>query len=145
MTARSALGATRSELQASRSEPQASEGHGVGPSEAHWTPRICILGAGGLGSLVGGWLADSGVPVTLVGRPAHVAAIRARGLAIRGIRGDHTVRQPLEAVSAPADARGEFDYLILAVKAKDTEAALAEAAPLLARARAALSLQNTLC
>jgi 2-dehydropantoate 2-reductase len=31
------------------------------------------------------------------------------------------------------------------VKAKDTEVALAEAAPLLARTRAALSLQNTLC
>jgi 2-dehydropantoate 2-reductase len=108
-------------------------------------PRICILGAGGLGSLVGGWLAHSGVPVTLVGRPAHVAAIRARGLEIRGIRGDHVVRGGLEAVTAPAEAGGEFDAVILAVKAKDTDSALAEAAPLLARARAALSLQNTLC
>src|SRR5688572_15205960 len=119
MAARSALRATRSELQASRSEPQASEDHRVGPSGAHWAPRICILGAGGLGSLVGGWLAHSGVPVTLVGRPAHVAAIRARGLEIRGIRGDHVVRGGLEAVTAPAEAEGEFDVVILAVKAKD--------------------------
>jgi 2-dehydropantoate 2-reductase len=107
--------------------------------------RICVLGAGGLGSLVGGWLAESGVPVTLVARAPHVAAIRARGLAIRGIRGECVVRRPLEAVAAPSEARGEFDYLILAVKAKDTESALAEAAPLLSRTRAALSLQNTLC
>ena len=107
--------------------------------------RICVLGAGGLGSLVGGWLAESGVPVTLVARAPHVAAIRARGLAIRGIRGECTVRRQLDAVTAPSEARGEFDYLILAVKAKDSESALAEAAPLLARTRAALSLQNTLC
>src|SRR5262245_17933262 len=106
--------------------------------------RICILGAGGLGSLVGGWLAESGVPVTLVARAPHVAAIRARGLQIRGIRGERTVRRPLEAVAAPEEARGEFDILILAVKAKDTERALADAAPLLPRVGAALSLQNTL-
>jgi len=106
--------------------------------------RICILGAGGLGSVVGGWLAESGVPVTLVARPAHAGAIRARGLEIRGIRGDQVVRRQLEAVATPAEARGEFDVLILAVKAKDTESALAGAGPLLARTRAALSLQNTL-
>jgi 2-dehydropantoate 2-reductase len=106
--------------------------------------RICVLGAGGLGSLVGGWLAESGVPVTLVARAPHVAAIRARGLAIRGIRGECVVRRQLEAVAEASEARGEFDYLILAVKAKDTERALADAAPLLARTRAALSLQNTL-
>jgi 2-dehydropantoate 2-reductase len=107
--------------------------------------RICILGAGGLGSLIGGWLAESGVPVTLVAREPHVAAIRARGLAIRGIRGECNVRRQLEAVSSPVDARGEFDVLILAVKAKDTQRALADAAPLFERTRAALSVQNTLC
>jgi 2-dehydropantoate 2-reductase len=106
--------------------------------------RVCILGAGGLGSLVGGWLAESGVSVTLVGRPAHVAAIRARGLEIRGIRGEHVVRSRLEAVASADQAPGEFDHLILAVKAKDTDSALAGARDLLARARSALSLQNTL-
>jgi 2-dehydropantoate 2-reductase len=93
---------------------------------------------------VGGWLAESGVEVTLVGRAAHVEAIRANGLAIRGIRGECLVRRNLEAVSSPADARGEFDWLFLVVKAKDTESALALAAPLRGRTRAALSLQNTL-
>ena len=107
--------------------------------------RICVLGAGGLGSVIGGWLAESGVSVMLVARAPHAEAIRARGLAIRGIRGDCVVRRNLEAVTTPGEARGEFDALILAVKAKDTESALASAAPLLARTRAALSLQNTLC
>ena len=106
--------------------------------------RVCVLGAGGLGSLVGGWLAESGAQVTLVGRPAHVEAIRARGLEIRGIRGERRVRRHLEACASAAEAQGDFDWLILAVKAKDTESALAEAEPLRARVRAAFSLQNTL-
>ena len=106
--------------------------------------RICILGAGGLGSVVGGWLAESGVEVSLIGRPDHVEAIRARGLEIRGLRGERRVRRNLEAVASPAEARGEFDWLILVVKAKDTETALAEADVLRERTRAALSLQNTI-
>jgi 2-dehydropantoate 2-reductase len=93
---------------------------------------------------VGGWLADSGASVSLVGRPAHVEAIRARGLEIRGIRGERVVRRNLEAFAAPAEARGDFDALVLAVKAKDTETALADAEALRERTAAALSLQNTL-
>jgi len=106
--------------------------------------RVCILGAGGLGSLVGGCLAESGALVTLVGRPAHVEAIRERGLEIRGIRGERRVRRHLEAFASAAQARGHFDHLILAVKAKDTETALAEAESLRGQIGAALSLQNTL-
>jgi 2-dehydropantoate 2-reductase len=106
--------------------------------------RICILGAGGLGSVVGGWLAEAGVAVTLIARPAHAEAIRARGLALGGIRGERNVRRSLEAVASPAEARGDFDHLILAVKAKDTESALEGAKPLIERTGSALSLQNTL-
>jgi len=106
--------------------------------------RICILGAGGLGSVVGGWLAESGVEVALVGRPAQVDAIRARGLEIRGIRGERRVRAPLEAHAHPDEVQGELDALILTVKAKDTGAALAQANALRGRTRVALSLQNTL-
>ena len=106
--------------------------------------RVCIVGAGGLGSLVGGWLAESGVEVALVGRPAHVAAVRERGLEIRGIRGERRVRRNLSAFASPDEVGGDFDTLVLAVKAKDTESALAGAGRLLERTGAALSLQNTL-
>jgi 2-dehydropantoate 2-reductase len=105
--------------------------------------RFCILGAGGLGSLVGGWLAESGAQVTLVGRPAHVEAIRARGLEISGIRGERLVRRGLEAVSRAQDARGPFDALLLAVKARDSAEALAAARHLRADTALALSFQNT--
>jgi len=106
--------------------------------------RICILGAGGLGSLVGGWLAESGVRVTLVGRPAHVEAIRERGLIISGIRGARNVRSGLEAVASAEEARGPFDLLVLCVKARDTAAALDAARGLREETRLALSLQNTI-
>ncbi|OBI92897.1 ketopantoate reductase family protein [Mycobacterium asiaticum] len=101
--------------------------------------RICVLGAGGLGSLVGARLAEAGVDVTLIGRPAHVEAIRRNGLRVGGIRGFGTVR--LGAVSTPAEVTGPFDYLLLTVKTTDTAKALAEAAAL--RAHVALSLQNS--
>lgn len=105
--------------------------------------RVCILGAGGLGSLVGGMLAESGVRVTLVGRPDHVEAIRAHGLVITGIRGERAVHAGLEAVASAGEARGAFDALILCVKARDTEVALREADGLRGDGAVALSLQNT--
>ena len=106
--------------------------------------RIVILGAGGLGSIVGGLLARSGVDVTLIGRPAHVRAIRENGLVVTGIRGDFVVRENLTAVTAAEEATGEFDYLALVVKGRDTEAALAGASGLRGRVRSVFSLQNSI-
>jgi 2-dehydropantoate 2-reductase len=104
--------------------------------------RICILGAGGLGAVLGGWLADSGVDVTLVARPVHVDAIRAEGLHITGIRGERAITEHLVAVPNAEEAEGEFDYMVLLVKDKDTATALAEAEGLRDRCAVALSLQN---
>jgi 2-dehydropantoate 2-reductase len=106
--------------------------------------RICILGAGGLGSVVGGWLAESGASVTLVGRPAHVAAIRERGLLISGIRGERSVRNGLEAFTSAEEAEGPFDLLVLCVKARDTAQALHDAERLREGTRLVISLQNTI-
>jgi len=106
--------------------------------------RIGILGAGGLGSVIAGWLAESGVAVTLLARPAQVEAIRARGLEIRGIRGERCVRRNLEAHASADEVQGPLDYLIVAVKARDTESALAGLGGLGDRIGAALSLQNAL-
>lgn len=105
--------------------------------------RVCILGAGGLGSLVGGMLAESGLRVTLVGRPEHVEAIRADGLRISGISGERRIVGGLDAVTSAERARGPFDALILCVKAKDTASALRDANGLRIDAGVVLSLQNT--
>ncbi|MEL0082153.1 MAG: 2-dehydropantoate 2-reductase, partial [Gammaproteobacteria bacterium] len=89
--------------------------------------RICVLGAGALGSLTGGYLAEAGFDVTLVGRQAHVDAINRGGLQFVGRRGEFTVRDHLTAVTHADQVTGEFDYLILLVKSKDTAATLAGA------------------
>jgi len=104
--------------------------------------RVCILGAGGLGSVIGGYLAQAGVDVTLIGRAAHVESIRRDGLFITGRRGDFRIRANLAAVTSAAQAQGEFDYFILLVKSKDTASALESAGLLRDRVRCALSLQN---
>jgi 2-dehydropantoate 2-reductase len=104
--------------------------------------RIVILGAGGLGSVIGGYLAQTGVDVTLIGRPAHMEAINRDGLRISGLRGDFLIREHLTAVTSPDAAEGQFDYLIIAVKGKDTVTALNQAEGLRDRVAAVLSLQN---
>ena len=106
--------------------------------------RVCILGAGGLGSVIGGYLAETGVDTTLIARPAHTDAVNRDGLRIEGVRGEHHVRDNLSAVSNPADAKGEFDYMILATKAKDSETALASADCLKDRLKTVCSVQNNI-
>jgi 2-dehydropantoate 2-reductase len=105
--------------------------------------HVCVLGAGGLGSLVGARLAETGTDVTLIGREAHVAAIRSNGLRVEGIRGPSVIHQHLEAVTDPAQVSAPIDYLLVTVKAADTGKAFVGADRLRATSRAALSLQNS--
>ena len=42
--------------------------------------RVAVLGAGAVGCYYGGMLARAGHEVTLIGRPVHVDAFKARGL-----------------------------------------------------------------
>lgn len=104
--------------------------------------RVCILGAGGLGSVIGGYLAETGVEVVLVARSAHAEAIRAQGLRIEGRRGERLIRRHLTAVTHADQASGDFDVLILAVKHKDTLSALASAEALRPRVACVCSVQN---
>ncbi|MGR9091536.1 MAG: ketopantoate reductase family protein [Gammaproteobacteria bacterium] len=104
--------------------------------------HICIHGAGGLGSLIGGYLANAGIDTTLIARPAHVERIAANGLQISGTRGDIIVREHLTAVTHPDQVDGDIDYYILLTKVKDAAGALSDAAPIADRIDCALSLQN---
>ena len=102
--------------------------------------RTVIVGAGGLGSVVGGYLAKAGYPVTLIARPAHVKAIRDSGLEIKAVDGRHLIRE-VQATDNPKTVTAA-DLLILTVKTYDTEEALKGVAHLSGRVRCALSLQN---
>jgi len=104
--------------------------------------RITIIGAGAIGGTVGAYLAAAGRDVLLVDSAReHVDAINAHGLRISGIRGDHTYRVP---ACRPEELRGPLDFVILAVKAQHTEAALVPLVPLLADDGFVVSIQNGL-
>ena len=103
--------------------------------------RVCILGAGGLGSIIGGHLARKGADVTLVARPAHAEAVTNNGLKLTGIHGEHQIKN-ITAVSNAEQSKGDFDYLFLGVKSKDTETILAENSSLKGRVATACSFQN---
>jgi 2-dehydropantoate 2-reductase len=105
--------------------------------------HVCILGAGGLGSLIGGKLAEAGVQVTLVGRSAHVQAVRASGLRITSVTGERVVRDHLIAVDHPRDVEDDIDHALLLVKTRDTDSILDDAADLVPRIGTACSLQNS--
>lgn len=105
--------------------------------------HVCVLGAGGLGSVVGARLAEAGQRVSLVARPAHADAINARGLEVTGISGHRTVRANLCAYADPGDVPGVVDWLIVLVKTRDTASALTGAEALRPRVAAGFSLQNS--
>ncbi len=93
--------------------------------------RFVVYGAGAIGGVLGGRLAEHGADVTLIARGPHLEAIRERGLTIESPDATVTVRVP--AVASPAAATiGEDNVVVLAMKSQGTvEAlkALAECAP----------------
>ena len=106
--------------------------------------KVLVMGAGALGSILGGFLARAGHQVTLVGRPAHMNAIREGGLHVTGIWGEHHITG-MRAVTAAADVIDrDFDVVFIAAKSYDTAAAIAQAAPLLADHTLVCSWQNGL-
>ena len=49
--------------------------------------KIAVIGAGAIGSVVGGLLSKAGEDVTLIGRKSHVDAIKQNGLMLDGPSG----------------------------------------------------------
>jgi 2-dehydropantoate 2-reductase len=106
--------------------------------------RVLVMGAGAMGSAVGGFLAETGHTVTLIGRAPHMTAIAEQGLRISGIWGDHHVtgldaRTHLEGLES-----GQFDLILVAVKSYDTQAAVDAIAPLVDQDTLVCSYQNGL-
>lgn len=101
--------------------------------------KITVVGAGSIGSLLGALLSKTHT-VTLIGRPAHAATIRANGLRVDG----------QATFTAKVDARDKVDGLpppdlvLLTVKAYDTKAALSAMAPLIGLKTIFVTAQNGL-
>ena len=89
------------------------------------TPRYVILGAGGVGGVIGGRLFQTGRDVVLIARGAHRRASEAKGLRLDDPDASITLRIPV--VGSTADL--EFvsgDIVILATKCQDAADALDE-------------------
>lgn len=81
--------------------------------------RVCVFGAGALGSAVGGMLAAEN-EVLLVGRDPHMSTVRQKGLTLTG-----DVRRKVK-VDAASDLGGQQppELIIVTVKAFDTQGAV---------------------
>jgi 2-dehydropantoate 2-reductase len=101
--------------------------------------KVAVVGVGGVGGYYGGRLARAGTEVALVARGEHLAAIRERGLRVRGPDEDFVVH-----VAASDDPRelGPSDAVLFCVKSYDTVSAAALLDPLLRAGTAVVSLQN---
>lgn len=115
--------------------------------------RILIIGAGAVGSFIGARLALAGYEVTLVGRPALVAAVSAEGMTLIEPSGARQTAQ-VAAVSSIAVAlagphsgatsasTAPYDLALLTVKAYDTAATIAEIQATRAQIPPLVTLQN---
>lgn len=103
------------------------------------SPRFAVMGAGAVGCYYGAVLAKAGHAVTLVGRPALVAAVAAGGLVLETAAGRESL-----FVRAVEDAAGVVgaDVILVCVKSGDTAEAGRAMAPHLAPDAVILSLQN---
>ena len=103
--------------------------------------RFVIYGAGGIGGVLGGRLAQHGHEVALIARGEHGAAIRARGLRLESP--DDVVTLEIETVERPDDlAWKDGDAVLLAMKSQDTYAALAHLQHLVPQSTPIVCVQN---
>jgi len=101
--------------------------------------KVLVIGAGALGSLIGGLLSREH-DVTIIGRPEQVWVLKRKGLRIDGItRGEF---RPRARTNIPRDET--FDLIILCVKSYNTDVTLEPLSPLLNKGARILSLQNGL-
>jgi 2-dehydropantoate 2-reductase len=105
------------------------------------TPRVCVVGAGAMGSLVAAGMLRAGAEVTLVDVGERLARLRSDGLTLVSPDGE-THRFGRVVAVEPTEAAGDFDFVFLAVKAYH----LTEVAPrlpgLLGTGAALVTLQN---
>ena len=97
------------------------------PPTSPWATSFLIYGAGALGSLFGARLALAGHRVTLLGRPAHVEAIRERGLLVTGLTEGLVELEAVANLGELASAH-RFDLILVMVKAYATTQAAGELA-----------------
>ena len=103
--------------------------------------KICIVGAGAIGGLMGAKLALAGEEVTLIARGAHLEAMQKNGLKLIEEDGSEHVAKNVRATSRIAEA-GKQDVVILALKAHQVEPIAKEIPALFHDQTAVVTTQN---
>src|SRR5271165_1754937 len=107
-------------------------------AETNW-PKVAVVGAGAVGGYFGGLLARSGVPVTMIGRPAFVETVQKSGLRLDTMQFQETVHP---AASTEIAAAAGADSVLFCVKSTDTASVSKELAQYISPSAIVLSLQN---
>jgi 2-dehydropantoate 2-reductase len=103
--------------------------------------KICVVGAGAIGGMLGVKLALSGNEVTLILRGANLAAVQQNGLRLIEEGGRELLAQPIRATSVIAEA-GVQDVVILALKAHQVAAVAADLPALMHADTRVITMQN---
>jgi len=103
--------------------------------------KICIVGAGAIGGMLGVKLALNGNDVTLILRGANLTAVQQNGLRLIEEDGNELLAQPIKATSVIAEA-GVQDVVILALKAHQVAAVAAELPALMHADTRIITMQN---
>lgn len=108
--------------------------------------RFLVMGAGSIGSVVGGFLHLGGHQVYLLGKGPHIQAVIDRGLSISGIWGEHKAQDVPAGTDVEGMLAGGFrpEWALLTVKSYDTDSALFDLVPALPHMTGVISLQNGL-
>ncbi len=103
---------------------------------------LLVWGAGAIGGTIGGFLARAGYDPLLVDTDSkHISAIRSRGLRIEGPIAQF-VSEPRACL--PTEVTGQFQTVLLCVKAQHTQSAVTELLPYVAADGYVVSMQNGL-
>ncbi|WP_053383218.1 ketopantoate reductase family protein [Leucobacter celer] len=106
-------------------------------------PRIAVFGAGANGGAIAASLAEAGADVVAIDPwPAHVEAVRDRGLTVVTSETERTSRVPALHLCQLAENRRMFDVIVLGVKAYDTRWACRLLSPYLAEDGTVIAVQN---
>jgi len=103
--------------------------------------RILVLGAGGVGGYYGGRLAESGVDVTFLVRPARREQLRRDGLRIDSPLGNLTLA--VKTVVA-GELGPDYDFVLLTCKAYDLGSSMEAVAPAMTDGCAVVPMLNGL-
>lgn len=103
--------------------------------------KVCVVGAGAIGGLIGVLLADKGHDLTLIARGPHLAAIRENGLKLI-MDGKETVANAVLATDDLSEVVEEQDVVFLGLKSHQIDPIVDDLVNILGPNTTLVTLQN---